>query len=337
MLGFSATDATGVTVRVLATEGHEGDIDAALRDIGRGCAASRLETMLRHRDGTKLPAMVIAAPVRDAGGRLIGASLVVRDLTAARRVAAELEAARGRLATLEGQLGRLSRLSGMERITLNLAHELNQPLGAIANYVRAGQRLLADPAAAEPARLADALDGALAQAAHAAQIVRSVRDYLANGETERRIEALGPLLEHGLSLALPATVAEPLRISLAPDPAARFVLVDPVQVHQVLINLIRNAVAAMAGCSRRELSIASRRRDGMVEISVADTGPGLPADLRDRAFEPFVTSRPGGTGLGLTICRLIVEAHGGTLTIDGRPEGGSVFRFTVPWVEDQTA
>ncbi len=335
MLGFSAADATCVTVRVLAAEGHDGEIEAMLRDIGRGNPASRVETVLRHRAGAELPAMLIAAPVRDADERLLGASIVIRDLTVPRRMTAELEAAHRRLAMMEGQLARVSRLSVMESITLNLAHELNQPLGAIANYVRAGQRLLASPDGPDAARLAAALDGALAQSAHAADVVRSMRDFLTHGETDRRIEAVGPLLEHGLSLALPASEAEAVRISLVADPTARFVLVDPVQLHQVLINLIRNAVAAMAGCARRELSIASRRIDEMVEISVADTGPGLPTELRDLVFEPFVTSRPGGTGLGLTICRLIIEAHGGTLACDSPPGGGSVFRFTLPCVEDQ--
>jgi two-component system sensor kinase FixL len=137
-----------------------------------------------------------------------------------------------------------------------------------------------------------------------------------------------------VTLALPDIEPQGVRLSMALDAAADLVLVDRVQIQQVLVNLIRNAAQAMRDLPRRELRIASRLADGVVEISVADTGRGVPEEVADRLFEPFVTTRSDGTGLGLTICNAIIEAHGGTLTYAPAPAGGSIFRFTVTAVAD---
>jgi two-component system sensor kinase FixL len=125
-----------------------------------------------------------------------------------------------------------------------------------------------------------------------------------------------------------------VRVSVILDPAAPLVRVDRVQIEQVLVNLIRNAVQSMQDSPRRDLSIASRAIDGAVEIGVADSGRGLPAEIRDSLFEPFVTTRSNGTGLGLTICQAIIDAHGGTLSYEPAAEGGSIFRFTVAAATD---
>ena len=352
MFGYAAADAAGKPVTMLAAPERGRDVEAVLRNIGRGCPASRIETTLRHRDGTELVVTLTAAPVRGQDGTLLGASMVLRDVTEARRVADDLAAARNRLTALREQMDRMSRLSAMEGITLDLTHELNQPLSAIANYLHAGQRLVADQEKADRdgtdqhgadrstidiARLRVALEGALAQSMHATQIVRGMRDFVTRGQTNRRIENVPELLRQALALALHCPEGQGVSVSTVLGPAADFVVVDRVQLRQVMMNLIRNAVEAMRGCERRKLTIASSRADRMVEISVADSGSGIMPEIRDRLFEPFVTTKSDGTGLGLTICRLIIEAHGGRLWYEAASDGGSVLRFTVPGTADAPA
>jgi two-component system sensor kinase FixL len=260
--------------------------------------------------------------------------MTARGAAQSSRLADDLEDARARLTLLKSQNVQLSRLTAMERIALNFAHELNQPLAAAVNYLRAGQRLLADRQAPDLERLALALEGAMTQSLHASQIVNRVRAFVTRGETDKSVEPLAAIVQAALTLAMADTQPDAIRASLALDEAGALVLVDRVQIQQVLVNLIGNAVQAMQDCPRRELRIASRLAGGAVEISVADSGGGVPAEIRDRLFEPFITTRSGGTGLGLTICNAIVEAHGGRLWHEPAQDGGSIFRFTVTAVAD---
>jgi two-component system sensor kinase FixL len=325
MFGYPGPTMLGQPVAMLASADQAGLLRAVLSDCAQDQVAHRDELLLRRRDGATLPVALNAARVHDGDGAPIGVSLLLRDASPGRRLAD----AQARIEWLQNQNARLSRLTATERTALNLAHELNQPLSAIINYVRAGQRLMVDPALADSERLATAFEGAMAQALHAGRIVGRLRAFVTHGECDKRVERVAALVEGAVALAMPETGDQRISLSLALDPAAAYVLVDRVQIEQVLVNLIRNALEAMRDCPRRVLSIASRVVDGAVEISVRDSGKGLPAAMRDRLFEPFVTTRRDGTGLGLTICQAIVEAHGGRLSCDCAPEGGSVFRFTV--------
>jgi two-component system sensor kinase FixL len=263
-----------------------------------------------------------------------GTSMTGWSAAGASRLADDLEDARARLSLLQSQNGQLSRLTAMERIALDFAHELNQPLAAVVSYVRAGQSLIADRHAPDLDRLAEALEGAMTQSLHASQIVNRVRAFVTRGETDKSVEPLATIVQAALILAMPDTQPHAINVSLALDEAGAFILVDSVQMQQVLVNLISNAVQAMHDCPRRELCIASRLAGDAVEVSVADSGRGVPPDIRDRLFEPFMTTRSGGTGLGLTICNAIVEAHGGTMSYEPALDGGSIFRFTVTAVVD---
>jgi len=268
----------------------------------------------------------------DAPGH--SASMTARNTALAGRLADDLEDARARLTLLKTQNVQLSRLTAMERIALNFAHELNQPLAAVVNYLRAGQRMLADGQAPDLERLALALEGAITQSLHASQIVNRVRAFVTRGETDKSVEPLATIVQAALTLATSGIQAHGANVSLALDEAAAVVLVDRVQIQQVLVNLINNALQAMQDCPRRDLRIASRLVGAEVEISVTDSGKGVPPEIRDRLFEPFMTTRSGGTGLGLTICNAIVEAHGGTMSHEPVQDGGSIFRFTVTAVAD---
>jgi two-component system sensor kinase FixL len=176
----------------------------------------------------------------------------------------------------------------------------------------------------------DAIERAAEQALRAGQIIRRLRQFVARGESERHIESLAKLIEEASALALIGIKESGVRVGFALDPRMTFVLVDKVQIQQVLLNLIRNAIEAMQETTRRVLTIATAQRDGgVVEISVADTGPGIAPTIAGQLFQPFITTKPEGMGIGLSISRTIIEAHGGHLWAEPNPDGGTTFRMTL--------
>ena len=193
----------------------------------------------------------------------------------------------------------------------------------------AGRQLLASGAGE---RVGEMIEKAAAQAQRAGDVIRRLRGFVSKGETERRIHSLNQLVEEALALALVGARQRGVRISLEFDHTLPEVLVDHVQIQQVVLNLARNAVEAMEPVERRELTIGTRAipEQNMVEVVVADTGPGIAPELADRLFQPFVTTKSTGMGLGLSICREIVEAHHGRLTTAPRPSGGTTFRVSLP-------
>src|SRR6266568_5118823 len=194
---------------------------------------------------------------------------------------------------------------------------------------RVARRLLhSGTGAAE--RLNDLMGRAVAQAERAGGVIRQLRQFVSKGETERRAESVNKLVEEALALALVGARQSGVRVSLELDRNLPPILADAVQIQQVVLNLVRNAIEAMEGFDRRELLIGTRGLPDMVEVTVADTGPGIAPELADRLFQPFVTTKETGMGLGLSICREIVETHHGRLTSAPRPEGGTVFCVTLP-------
>jgi two-component system sensor kinase FixL len=176
----------------------------------------------------------------------------------------------------------------------------------------------------------DAMDKAAEQAVRAGQIIRRLRDFVARGESERRVESVKKLIEEASALALVGAKDQGVRVRFQFDPAVDLVLADKVQVQQVVLNLIRNAIEAMEASSRRELVIAAvPAKDDSVEISVADSGSGIAPEMTGQLFQPFVTTKRHGMGVGLSISRTIVEAHGGQIGASPNPAGGTTFRFTL--------
>ncbi len=164
----------------------------------------------------------------------------------------------------------------------------------------------------------------------AGQIIRRLRQFVARGESERHVESLTKLIEEACALALVGVKETRVHVSFAFDPRAGFVLADKIQVQQVILNLIRNAIESMQEKTVRDLKIATAQRDDdMAEISVADTGHGIAPEIMAQLFQPFVTTKPQGMGVGLSISRTIVEAHGGRLWAEPNPAGGTIFRMTL--------
>jgi len=212
---------------------------------------------------------------------------------------------------------------------------LNQPLTAITSYCQGAADLLeGDPDAERLAMAREALRDTAEQALRAGQIVRRMRDFLTHGQTEHRIESLSRLVTEANALALVGTREHGIDVQVHIDPAADSVFVDRIQVQQVLLNLIRNAIEAMLESPVRSLAISAKEGPAeFVTVCIEDTGSGISESVAPQLFQPFVTSKPTGMGIGLSICRTIVEANGGTICCEPGADGGTIFRFTLPKAE----
>ena len=281
----------------------------------------------RRKDGGTFSMELAVGEVLLGGKRqFIG---FVRDLTQ-RREGERL------LHEVQSELLHISRLSTMGEMASSLAHELNQPLSAIANYLQGSKRLLQNSRDERAPVVMDAMDKAAEQALRAGQVIQRLRDFVARGETEKRIESIKKLVAEASALALVAAKDHLVRVDLRLDPAIDLVLVDKIQVQQVLLNLLRNALEAMQSSERRELHVStSPVDDSMVAVDVADTGCGISSDVASRLFQPFVTTKRQGMGVGLSISRTIIESHGGQITVRPNPGGGTIFRFTLRGIDPE--
>jgi C4-dicarboxylate-specific signal transduction histidine kinase len=231
------------------------------------------------------------------------------------------------------ELDHAARLSSGGQIAAALAHELNQPLTAITNSLGAAKRLLARGSFIENDLATQAMNEAVQQSLRAAQVVSRLRNFLIRGETETRCENVSAMVDDARALAVIGPIASGVEIRVLLDSEAPYVVANRIEIQQVLINLIRNALEAMAGMDRRKLWVTTTlRHPDLVEFEVADSGPGIDADMAERIFEPFVTTKRDGMGIGLSICRSIVETHGSRLQFEPNPDGGTIFRFTLPAV-----
>jgi two-component system sensor kinase FixL len=324
LFGYAANEVTGHNVKMLMPspyrEAHDGYLARYMRTSERRIIGIGRIVVGRRKDGETFPMELAVGEFSSPSGNFFTG--FVRDLT-------ERQEAERRIEDLQTELLHASRLSVMGQMASTMAHELNQPLTAVTNYLEAGRHLLSLGTAA-PERIADLMEKAVAQAQRAGEVIRQLRQFVSKGETERSTQNLNQLVEEALALALVGARQSGVRVSLELDHGLPPVIVDPVQIQQVVLNLVRNAVEAMEEVDRRELQISTRIVDGRIETSVADTGPGIAPELADRLFKPFVTTKKTGMGLGLSICREIIEAHHGHLTAAGRPSGGTIFRLTLP-------
>ena len=324
LFGWPVEEAIGQNVNVLMPspqrEAHDGYLQRYYRTGERRIIGLGRIVVGARRDGSTFPMELAVGEMRTAEGRFFTG--FVRDLT-------ERQQAEARLQALQSDLVRVSRLTALGEMASALAHELNQPLTAIANYLKGSSRLLRS-GDGDIERVTQAVDRAAEQALRAGVIIRRLRDFVARGETERRIEDLPQLIEEASALALVGAREHGVRVRFHIDPTADYVIADKVQVQQVLLNLIRNAVDVMEDAPVRDLEIrAVAADDDHVRITVSDTGAGIAPEVAEQLFQPFVTTKRSGMGVGLSISRTIVEAHGGRIGFETNGAGGTDFHFTL--------
>jgi len=327
LFGWSAEEVAGKNVKMLMPspyrEAHDGYLQRYYRTGERRIIGIGRVVVGERKDGSTFPMELAVGEMSGADGRFFTG--FVRDLT-------ERQQTETRMQELQTELVHVSRLTALGEMASALAHELNQPLSAIANYLK-GSKMLLDRDEIPRERVSDAVDKAADEALRAGQIIRRLRDFVARGETERSIESLPKLVEEASALALVGAKEHGIRVRFDFDPDVDLVLADKVQVQQVALNLMRNAVDAMVGCARRDLTVTiAPAEDDMALVSVADTGPGISEKIAYQLFQPFVTTKRTGMGVGLSISRTIIEAHGGKIWVEANPGGGAVFRFTLPSV-----
>ncbi len=327
MFGWTAAEAIGRNVNLLMPEphhsAHDGYIQRYQRTGEKRIIGAGRVVVGQRRDGSTFPMELAVGETKGSTPSYTG---FIRDLT-------ETQETETRLQELQNELIHVSRLTAMGEMASTLAHELNQPLSAIANLLTGSRRLIDRGREADQAKVREAIDKAATQALRAGDVIHRMRDFVRRGASERDVESLSKLIEEASALALIGEKDRQVDVRLALDPAADAVYADRVQVQQVLLNLIRNGIDAMqdGNSRRRALLITSDvTEEGWSRVSVADTGPGIADEVRDRLFQPFMTTKPQGMGVGLSISRSIIEAHGGRIWAEANPGGGALFRFTLP-------
>lgn len=324
LFGWKAGETLGQNVRILMSPPDRAAHDAYLEEFERtgrrrDFGNPRIITAQRM-DGSEFPVELFVGEARAGGHRLF--TCFVRDLT-------ERRAAEARLQELQADLLHASRVSAMGEMASGLAHELNQPISAIANYLR-GVRRIVERDDLDLQQLARVLDKAAEQALRAGDVIRGMREFMNRGQAEMGAESLSMLVGEANALAMVGASLRSVRLTTHLDPDSDRVLANRVQAQQVLVNLIRNALEAMTDSDRRELTISSRAVDErFVAVRVSDTGPGLSEEMRKNLFQPFMSSKDKGMGVGLSICRKIITAHGGAIWVEANTGGGATFVFTL--------
>ena len=324
--GYSVEEAVGQNVSMLMPgpyrEQHDGYLTRYMTTGEKRIIGSDRVVVGRRKDGSSFP-MKLAVGQTRVGDRIHFTGFI-RDLTEREESEAQLEQARN-------ELTRLARVNELGEMASTLAHELNQPLSAMANYVQGCRRML-ERLDDEPAsRMRGALEETAKQALRAGDIIRHLREFVTRGDTERRPEDIKRLIEEAGALALVGSRERGIKSVLDFGPEDDVVIADRVQIQQVLINLMRNAMEAMRDSETKTLTVTTRSgAEGRLTVTVADTGPGIADDIAPQLFQPFVTSKANGMGVGLSISRRIIESHGGELTVQRNEAGGATFTFTLP-------
>ncbi|WP_417584907.1 ATP-binding protein [Pelagibacterium sp.] len=278
----------------------------------------------KRSDGTTFPMSIDVVRITTGEGLLFIA--FARDMTERERAATRLE-------QTEAELARLSRMSEMGEMASALAHEINQPLSAISNYVQGAKRMLElfDPAMLPALR--ESLAAAATQALRAGDIIHHLRIFMAQGEIDKEIVDVNTLIEGAMALALAGTREDGILIELNLSPGPLEALGNPTQIQQVIVNLLRNAADAVQASERKIITIRTRQNDRFARIELSDTGHGIPPEFGEEIFKAFVSTKRRGMGVGLSISKRIIEAHGGAIEARSITGKETVFTFTLPLVD----
>ena len=325
MFGYTEAELLGENISTLMPspdrEHHDRYLTNYLETGERRIIGIGRITTARRRNGAVFPIDLHIGEARAGAEKLFTG--FIRDLT-------ERQATQRRLHDLQAELAHVARVTAMGTLATALAHELNQPLTAIANYVETARDLLHEPTNELLAVVREALDECAAQSVRAGQIVRRLRDYISRGEIDRKPESLNQLVSEANVLAMIGAGARGIEIEVQLDPASDKVLVDRIQIQQVILNLVRNALEAMDDSPVRRVQISSRReKGGSIRVTIADSGPGLDPALGEQMFQPFNSIKSHGMGLGLSICHTIIRGHAGRIWADASDFGGTAFHFTL--------
>jgi two-component system sensor kinase FixL len=324
--GYSPDEVLGKNVHMLMPspyrEQHDGYMDRYLATGEKRIIGVDRVVVGRRKDGSTFPMKLAVGEMR-RGDRIFFTGFI-RDLTEREESAAMLDQARSELA-------RLARLNELGEMASTLAHELNQPLSAIANYVQGSRRMLDRLDGDVPPALRGALDETAKQALRAGDIIRHLREFVRRGDTDKGPEDIKKLIEEAGALALVGSRERGIKSIFDFSAESGLVMADRVQIQQVLINLMRNAMEAMRDSPVKQLTVRTRPIDGpRMQVEVEDTGPGISEEIAPQLFQPFVTSKAHGMGIGLSISKRIIESHGGDLTVNRNASGGATFSFSLP-------
>ena len=323
MFGYSAGEVVGLSLSVLSPPDRRQEAEDSFQRLMTGGNAIHYETTLLKKDGTPMLVAVAASLVFTRAGEIRGASAIMRDIT-------EERAAEERFQSLQAELIHLSRWNTMGMMASTLAHELNQPLTAAVNYVRAARRLM-DAEGPDMGRIGEFLDKAVGETKLAGGIIRSLRDFIDKRETPRAAEDLNQVVDEAISLSGITASDSTTILETRLAPSLPLILMDKVQVEQVLLNLVRNSMDAMREQDGKRLTIETAPGEpGFVMISVIDNGPGIAPEIVSQLFQPFITTKEKGMGVGLTICQSIIEGHGGRIWAEENKPAGTAFRFQLP-------
>ena len=336
--GYEAKEVLGQPIEVLLpsevrkNHGHHVSMFADSPDVAR-IMGERRALLGRRKDGTEFPAEVSISKLETEGKYVFTA--ILKDITERQRAEEALRTREARLRELQTELLNVSRQSAMGQLSSALAHELNQPLAAIMNYVQASRRMIKKGGGMVSEKAYQMMDNALDQADRAGAIMRGLRDIVEKGEAARAESDINKVVEEASALGLIGAARKGILVDMEFGADLPPVIINEIQIQQVIMNLVRNGVEAMAASKKRDLTIKTARdHKNTVEIAIGDSGPGLAEEVEKRLFQPFVTTKAGGMGIGLSISHSIIEAHGGRLWATPNPDGGTIFHFTLPLAPD---
>ncbi len=326
MFGYTPQEVLGRNISMLMPESYSANHDRYMqrylatgekRIIGIG-----REVTAQRKDGSTFPMYLSVGEDRIGGARIFLG--ILHDLTD--RTTRERD-----FQELQNELLHALRLTAMGQLTSALAHELNQPLTAVMNYLNAARRTLDAGGEQAIGRVREFMDKAVSQTQRAGQIILRLRNFIEKRDSDRQPENLNSCVEEAIALGLVGASDRDVRITTELADDLPPVVIDRVQLQQVMINLMHNALEALENASERQIVIRTQRpAPDFVQVSVADSGPGISAEIMPNLFIPFSTTKTKGLGMGLTICKAIVEAHKGRIWVTARKEGGAEFIFRLP-------
>jgi PAS domain S-box-containing protein len=324
LFGYAAEEAVGQNILLIIPPGRRDEERAIIERLTRGERIDHFETVRMRKDGSLLDVALTISPMKDAEGRIVGASKLARDVTERKRAEEALRQA-------QADLAHINRVTTMGELTASLAHEVNQPIAAAVTDANTCLRWLArdQPDLVEARAAASRV---VKDAARGAEIVSRIRSLFKKEVSQRELVDVNEIIRGMIELLRSEATRYSVEVRTELSEDIPLIMGDRVQLQQVTMNLIINSIDALKDVDgTREIAITSQRaEDEQLQVSVSDTGIGLPSQRADQIFNAFFTTKPHGTGMGLRISRSIVESHGGRLWAAHNPPRGARFAFTLP-------